>query len=924
MPPLAQHGRLPLHYAIEEQAGPEVVLALLPSDVAAKDSTQSYLLLKEFKERREQVLPVLLADVSAQVLRLPKSEHSTAVDGDKEIADTFYSWSKLVSGTQDMCIEIVRAILEKYNDDVQMLVDLCDKDGRKAVDIATPKCKALLLSCTQLCGRYTISLNPPEHRSATSVVLRAEDHSPHDFSDIFDEFDRNKNGKLEPKEIADAALSLGICAKLLQGSDQAVSRDEFVSACTKLIGDGPRQVVIKLMQDQTQWKREKDARANNMLDNKFVVQALEGPAEAAIAKAVRAGEGGLKHVKDKFLPQEMELGKYAIIMDAADRNLHQIFHQERPDLNSIRTILQQVFEAVGHLHGKKLMHGDLKLLNIVRFRLDNRLRLIDLDAAATIDCKFDKDESYAGAKFSSGNLPPELWYCASKEDICMLKEYWKDCDLELHKKVKPLEEKQKYYVVKSFRSGNDGKPICHGLPYKMVKASEAIDAWALGVIAFLLLTGEAFVPSTRDDDCTSGKAAGFVCDWGKDLDDVEYHMQKIEDDAGRDFVSRLLRRDPLKRLKAHKALNHVFLNPKASDADAKMTLILKHQKKLVKSVDRIEKGMIELKHLANETLQQVKRSEEVLRKAVFESTEILTPTCFVILPHKLGNGGNAPENDGGENFLAFQDLLGISDEAVSLVEADAEESDAEGDEEGGQREEEPEEIKSGSQGEKKTTGLCANVAKTQRKAALVKANMKSWFSSKIFEKPVYLYLVDEVTGKPVPGDGPTYPIRIDSPKEKIRELAPLMYLAVSAMSLVNNGAGVARMFGIPWPKMPKAALKKFANTMSKANTAEQFDCLQASIGDVQQIGTTISQDNTKQMRDKTLREFVRFLADHDPENNFAGMRRVMTDGGAIVWTSETNVDPISLSTQVERAAEKESMLQAQVIYEARIHEAQSR
>jgi len=244
VPPLAQYGRLPLYYALKH-AGPEVVLALLPSDVAAKDSTQSYLLLKEFAERREQVLPVLLADVSAQVLRHPKSEHSTAVDGDKEIADTFYSWSKLVSGTQDMCIEIVRAILEKYNDDVQMLVDLCDKDGRKAVDIATPKCKALLLSCTQLCGRYTISLNPPEHRSATSVVLRAEDHSPHDFSDIFDEFDRNKNGKLEPKEIADAALSLGICAKLLQGSDQAVSRDEFVSACTKLIGDGPLDYALK-------------------------------------------------------------------------------------------------------------------------------------------------------------------------------------------------------------------------------------------------------------------------------------------------------------------------------------------------------------------------------------------------------------------------------------------------------------------------------------------------------------------------------------------------------------------------------------------------------------------------------------------------------------------------------------------------------
>jgi len=42
----------------------------------------------------------------------------------------------------------------------------------------------------------------------------------------------------------------------------------------------------------------------------------------------------------------------------------------------------------------------------------------------------------------------------------------------------------------------------------------------------------------------------------------------------------------------------------------------------------------------------------------------------------------------------------------------------------------------------------------------------------------------------------------------------------------------------------------------------------------------------------------------------------MIVGGAIVWTSETNVDPISLSAQVEsaawRAAEEKSLLQAQV------------
>ena len=138
MPPCAQRGKLPLHSAVENEAGSEVVLLLLSSDVAAKLSNQSYLLSKEFAERREQVLAVLLADLSAQervVVRHPTSEHGDAVDGGEEITHTFYSWSKLVSETGDKCDDIVKAILNTRKHDVQQLADLCDASGRKAIDM---------------------------------------------------------------------------------------------------------------------------------------------------------------------------------------------------------------------------------------------------------------------------------------------------------------------------------------------------------------------------------------------------------------------------------------------------------------------------------------------------------------------------------------------------------------------------------------------------------------------------------------------------------------------------------------------------------------------------------------------------------------------------------------------------------------------
>ena len=42
------------------------------------------------------------------------------------------------------------------------------------------------------------------------------------------------------------------------------------------------------------------------------------------------------------------------------------------------------------------------------------------------------------------------------------------------------------------------------LPYNLVKASDKIDAWSLGVLAFQLLTDESLAAITRDDDFASG------------------------------------------------------------------------------------------------------------------------------------------------------------------------------------------------------------------------------------------------------------------------------------------------------------------------------------------------------------------------------------------------------------------------------------
>lgn len=107
------------------------------------------------------------------------------------------------------------------------------------------------------------------------------------------------------------------------------------------------------MRSKEHWERECNARKLHKLSPKYVVSALSNiPSENDIAVAVENGSGGLDVIKEKYL-KDIEIGKYAIVMGAADRNLHQIFFQEQPKIDAVR----DMFEAVKHLHEKKLMHG---------------------------------------------------------------------------------------------------------------------------------------------------------------------------------------------------------------------------------------------------------------------------------------------------------------------------------------------------------------------------------------------------------------------------------------------------------------------------------------------------------------------------------------------------------------------------------------
>ena len=61
---------------------------------------------------------------------------------------------------------------------------------------------------------------------------------------------------------------------------------------------------------------------------------------------------------------------FLLVMPLADRNLYTSLKQERwagRDFDEVRHVFRQLVNCVAHMHGKGMLHADLKPSNIVRW-----------------------------------------------------------------------------------------------------------------------------------------------------------------------------------------------------------------------------------------------------------------------------------------------------------------------------------------------------------------------------------------------------------------------------------------------------------------------------------------------------------------------------------------------------------------------------
>lgn len=362
-------------------------------------------------------------------------------------------------------------------------------------------------------GRYKLCMDgPPLYKSATCVVIKAVDVKVDELGERLVE----KNGA--PRELV---------FKFMRNKDQFEREINARRGISSFEVDDPASSRAGCDIDRVDALPSKvESSANFVLS---VLKSFDADTNSQFSSA-------LNQVGERKNACRLDEYKYAVLMPCADQNLDTIFRNEKPDRMALRKLASDLATALEQIHECGIVHGDIKLLNVVR--LNDRLRLIDFEAAV-------KQNLNVGVKFSSGVLPPEMIAKLNSEETLRFEQYFagvKEHDEVLWRKIAPrvIGNKGPAYVVKTVLGEHtSGIPQeAKALPYDPVQATPAIDIWSFGVLLFTLCTGSPLFGVNRDDDLDSAVAMKELYEW---TDAVKVQkLRKVADPIARQLLIEIL------------------------------------------------------------------------------------------------------------------------------------------------------------------------------------------------------------------------------------------------------------------------------------------------------------------------------------------------------------------------------------------------
>ncbi|KAF0718233.1 Aste57867_1802 [Aphanomyces stellatus] len=773
-----------------------------------------------------------------------------------------YSWNIFMDSStpvpKELRLETIQTILDleqfsKCRDElVRALAFSQDKNGRSVLQTTDAAARKYFYDQIYFCGRYEIHDGPPIHVSSTAVVVHAIDHG------IYKQlFNQHANNAVLDQYGYDA------CVQILGQTDRArttnegslvsdfemydknkngvLSEVEFMHYCDQVHG-GEHSVAMKFMRNCDEYIREIDMRQG--WNSQSVVELLPmAPTEEF--------ESQVCHLK---LHANLNVAEYphVLVMPLADRSLEDIYLKERPNDNHIRNMLQEIAVLLQQLHENSIIHGDLKKLNVLR--VHSHMRLIDMDGAS-------KAGQYFGLKFSSGNLPPELFHKLKDEKEKEIHlQYWHSIvgsNTELWEKVKPRNN----WVVKTFHLSKDPQNI---LPYEPVIATPALDMWAFGVMMYQLYSGVELIPTDRNQDVDES-GIERAATWTKD--DLSTRIQnKVSNPLVRDLLMKLLAIEPNDRISAKAMLSHEYFDVNYDPNEAKAFQVINSKldqisNKVATGFDSMKERLDQVVELNRVTLEALGSAKEDLMRSIFQATEVQIPTSFVLLPF---------------NILDKQD---DDEEAVAATLAHT------------------------------ASFFHKGIEMGASFMISVKANKTIGTAIKTFSagEPLYLYLLDEVQGIPVvpprstTGDEALYPIRIETKSDEyvhfMTTAMPFIQTGFKFLKGINTVATLAKSLGIP--SLDKETLANIGDNIEKAKkTSSVFDfqVLQAA---VEAHDSTVP---VHQIRGAALRELERFFSEKDKERNFAGLGRTYSASGQSLWTAKESIEAFENGKRPEKVA----------------------
>ncbi|KAF0695980.1 Aste57867_13234 [Aphanomyces stellatus] len=512
------------------------------------------------------------------------------------------------------------------------LAQIKDQNGREVLETSDANTRAFFFDRLYFCGRYELFEGPAVHVSSTSVVLFAHDHGI--FDQIFNQHSDNKSGELTVAGFVkcnqaldrwntDRNFTTGLKTRDSElwrrefnqwDKDQngVMCKDEFIRFCAQYFGR-KLKVAIKLMRNEDEYQRERDTR--KQLDSSFALQLLPTVDKSVFSQQISSMEPINCDIK-------MTEYRYMLVMPAADRSLEDIFQKERPSDEQIRGFLYEIALSLKFVHEKGLVHGDLKKLNILR--VHNTLKLIDFDATT----KFGHN---LGVKFSSGVLPPEMFYALKDEnDEKIYKAYWEEKIVNDPKRWNKLKPRNKY-VVRTYRESHEGD-----LPYSLVKATPAVDMWSFGCLMYQMLCGEELIPTDINQDIATDRMVLWT-----DQKLCRRIEGNIPDDLAQELIKKLLVLDPKGRLNAEDVLAHRYITGRLdfSEISWKVEEIVANTHALSSQVSSLAKVIDTTAELLPQVLgqfeDQLNATSSAIKEGILESNVVQYPTSFALLPFKL-------------------------------------------------------------------------------------------------------------------------------------------------------------------------------------------------------------------------------------------------------------------------------------------------